>query len=83
MGMASYGVEDINIPPIVVDGVINKQLFTVHNSDLRKVYLNTKNYPYLDTTDFQIQANFARVLQLETQQYVKEKILRLVLTGKL
>ena len=80
MGMASYGVEDINIPPIVVDGVINKQLFTVHNSDLRKVYLNTKNYPYLDTTDFQIQANFARVLQLETQQYVKEKILRLINT---
>jgi len=80
MGMASYGVEDLNIPPIIIDGIINKDLFTVHSSDLRKVYLNTKNYPYLDTTDFQIQANFARALQLETQQYVKEKILRLIST---
>lgn len=82
MGMASYGVEDTNIPPIIVDGVVNKDLFTVNNSDLRKVYLNTENYPYLDTSDFQIQANFARALQLETQQYVKGKILRLIRTTK-
>jgi carbamoyltransferase len=78
MGMASYGVEDFNIPDIYIDGEINKELFSVADGDLRKVFLNVKNYPYLDTDDFQIQANFARELQLSTQENIRKHILNMV-----
>lgn len=78
MGMASYGTDDKNIPPIYIDGKINSKLFTMHDRDLRKFYLNTENYPYLDTDDFQIQANFAKRLQEECQNHIKNKILRLI-----
>ena len=76
MGMASYGKEDDNIPPIYVDGQINTQLF--NNSQSKdEVLLDIKNYPYLDTEDFQIQANFARALQKETQEKVLNDIISL------
>jgi len=78
MGMAPYGVDDENIPPIYIDGKINSKLFTMHDCDLRQFYLNVENYPYLDTKDFQIQANFAKRLQEECQEYVKNKILNLI-----
>lgn len=78
MGMAPYGIDDVNIPPVYNDGKINSKLFTMHDRDLRKFYLNVENYPYLDTDDFQIQANFAKRLQEECQEYVKTKILTLI-----
>ena len=78
MGMASYGKEDNNLPPIYVDGKINKKLFNNDLSDTKEVLLNTKNYPYLDTTDFQIQANFAKALQEATQQKVFTDIIELI-----
>ena len=77
MGMATYGKEDKNIPPIYVEGNINQNLFVI-TSDLRNVYLNLKDYPYLDTKDFQIQANFAYKLQKETQEYVCEYIKKMI-----
>ena len=78
MGMASYGVEDNNIPEIYIEDKINTELFSIDNGDLRKVFLNVKNYPYLDTDDFQIQANFARALQLTTQTHIKKHILNMI-----
>jgi carbamoyltransferase len=75
MGMASYGVEDHNLPEIFIDGKINTDLFSMKEQDVRTVYLNTQKYPYLDTKDFQIKANFARKLQLETQAKVKQDII--------
>lgn len=75
MGMASYGVEDPNLPEIYVDGKINTELFSLKEQDVRTVYLNTQKYSYLDTDDFQIKANFARKLQLETQAKVKQDII--------
>ena len=78
MGMASYGVDDPNIPDIYIDGQINKTLFTYNYSETNEVILNVKDFPYLNTTDFQIQANFAKKLQEETQHKVLLDILRIV-----
>ena len=78
MGMASYGVDDPDLPPIFVNGRINTDLFSMKDQDVRTIYLNTDNFPYLDTDDFQIQANFARKLQLETQAKVKQDIINAV-----
>lgn len=78
MGMASYGKPDPNIPPIYVDNKINSTLFNNELSNTKEVTLNIKNYPYLDTDDFQIQANFARALQEATQHKVLNDIIRLV-----
>jgi len=77
MGMASYGKPDNNLPPIYVEGKINPKLFNNELSETKEVLLNTKNYPYLDTDDFQIQANFARALQKATQEKVLQDIIRL------
>lgn len=82
MGMAAYGKDDDNLPPIYVNNKINPELFTMKDNDVRTVFLNTDNYPYLNTTDFQIQANFAKKLQEETQESVKNYILKIIeLTG--
>ena len=78
MGMASYGKSDPNVPPIYVDNKINPTLFNNELSTTKEVTLNVKNYPYLDTDDFQIQANFARALQEATQHKVLNDIIRLV-----
>lgn len=79
MGMSAYGVEDSNIPPIYdEDGLINKDLFCIDHRDLRNTYINVEKYPYLNTDNFQIQANFARALQLQTQQSVKKYILKMI-----
>lgn len=78
MGMASYGKSDPNVPPIYVDNKINPTLFNNELSTTKEVTLNIKNYPYLDTDDFQIQANFARALQEATQHKVLNDIIRLV-----
>ena len=78
MGMASYGKFDSNLPDIYVEGKINTKLFNNELSNTKEVLLNTKNYPYLDTNDFQIQANFAKALQEATQQKVLNDIIRLV-----
>ena len=78
MGMASYGKSDPNLPPIYVDNKINPTLFNNELSTTKEVILNVKNYPYLDTDDFQIQANFARALQEATQHKVLNDIIRLV-----
>jgi len=77
MGMATYGKEDENIPPIYTNGTINQNLFAV-DKGLKDVYLNLKDYPYLDTKDFQMLANFAYKLQKETQEYVCEYIKKMV-----
>jgi len=78
MGMASYGKDDPNLPPIYIDDKINTDLFTMKDNDVRTVYVNVKNYPYLDTDDFQIKANFARKLQLLTQEKIKYDIINAV-----
>ena len=78
MGMASYGKEDNNIPPIYINGNINQKLFKLKNNELFDVRINIENYPYLDTKEFQIQANFAYKLQKETQEYVCEYIKKMI-----
>ena len=78
MGMASYGVEDKNLPDIYVNGRINTKLFTYDPTNDNEVYLNISAFPYLDTDDFQIRANFAKLLQEETQKKVLSDILRTV-----
>jgi len=83
MGMASYGVEDENLPPIYINGKINFKLFSMSDNDVRTVYLNIDEYPYLNTDDFQIRANFARKLQLETQAKVKQDIIEAVRTTQI
>jgi carbamoyltransferase len=78
MGMASYGVADANIPPIYnSSGLINNELF-VPNKDLRLSYINTEKFPYLNTEDFQVRANFAYALQKATETKVKEEIIEAV-----
>ena len=78
MGMASYGKEDNNIPSIYINGNINEKLFKIQQNNLQNVFLNLKDYPYLDTKDFQIQANFAYKLQKEAQEYVCEYIKKMI-----
>lgn len=78
MGMASYGVEDDNLPDIYVNGKINTKLFTYDPTNNNEVYLNVLDFPYLDTEDFQIRANFAKRLQEETQKKVLSDILRVI-----
>lgn len=76
MGMSSYGVDDSNIPPIYDKfGFINRELFVIDNCDLTTTRLNIEKFPYLDTDNFQIQANFARALQLACQESIKHYIL--------
>jgi len=84
MGMSSYGVYDENIPPIYeADGLINRELFVVDNNDLTTTRLNVDKYPYLDTDNFQIQANFAWSLQRAVEQVIKKYIIDIVdKTGK-
>lgn len=78
MGMASFGVDDPNLPEIYVNGKINKDLFTYKYSEHNEILLNIKDFPYLDTDDFQIQANFAKKLQEATQHKVLNDILRII-----
>jgi len=78
MGMAAYGKDDGNIPSIYINNKINPDLFSMIDNDVRTVFLNVKNYPYLDTDNFQIQANFAKKLQEETQEHVKNYILDII-----
>jgi carbamoyltransferase len=81
MGMASYGYYDSNIPPIYDDrNCINNDLFCV-DKGIDQVYINLKKYPYIDTTDFQIQANFAWSLQTATQNKIKNEILSIAQTS--
>jgi len=83
MGMAAYGVDDDNIPAIVDEnGRISRDLFVIEDNDLRKTVLNFKKYPYLDTEDFQIRANFARALQKSCEKIVIDDILRLLAATK-
>ena len=77
MGMSAYGRPDKNIPPIVIDGKINKKLFPF-NGDLRKCRLNVEDFTYLDTEDFHIQANFAYALQVSCQKNILEEIYRVI-----
>ena len=78
MGMASYGKDDSNIPPIYVKGYINQKLFRLTDNTLYNAEVNVIDYPYLKTNDFQIKANFAYKLQKETQEnilnYINEMI---------
>jgi carbamoyltransferase len=74
MGMSSYGVYDPNIPLIYDDqGFINNELFCVDRG-VDQVYINLEKYPYLNTQDFQIRANFAYALQQSIQEQVKKEI---------
>ena len=45
-------------PQDILFNKINSTLFNNELSNTKEVTLNIKNYPYLDTDDFQIQANF-------------------------
>jgi carbamoyltransferase len=75
MGMASYGVFDKNIPAIYDENFnVNNNLFCIKD-DIRLSYINIEKYPYLNTDDFQIRANFAYALQTATQQKIKKEIL--------
>ena len=78
MGMASYGKEDKNIPPIYINGNINQKLFKIKNKNLKDIEINLKDYPYINTKDFQIQANFAYKLQKETQKYICNYIKKMI-----
>lgn len=81
MGMSSYGIEDPNLPPIYIDGMLNRDLFSIRG-DLRKSYLNVNNYPYLKSEDIQVKFNFAYKLQQETQEKVGKYILDMIeMTG--
>ena len=84
MGMSSYGAYDENIPLIYeANGLINRDLFVVDNNDLTTTRLNVDSYPYLNTDDFQIQANFAWALQHACEKYIKQYIIDVVdNTGK-
>lgn len=78
MGMASYGVVDKNVPPIYDKmGFINSELFCV-DKGVDKTYLNSKKFTYINSKDFQIQANLAHALQQATQQQIKNEILKMV-----
>ena len=79
MGMSAYGFEDINIPDIIDShGKINRDLFVIDDHDLRQTRLNVEKFPYLDTNDFQIQANFAYKLQKSCEQIMINDVLRLL-----
>ena len=79
MGMAAYGKDDNNMPDILDShGRINRDLFIIENHDLRQTRLNTEKYPYLNSDDFQIKANFARALQKSCEKIVVDDILRLL-----
>ena len=65
MGMATYGKEDLSLPPIYKDGKINKELFI---PEKRELNLDHKSF------DFQDKANFAFALQKETQKNMKKYI---------
>jgi carbamoyltransferase len=78
MGMSAYGKHDKNIPQIVIDGKINPILFTYDNDDLRTYRLAVDRFPYLNTDDFQIRANFAYALQEACQRNVLEEIYRII-----
>jgi carbamoyltransferase len=70
MGMSSYGKENKNIPPIYVDGRINKNLFVYDKSSLKK-----RKITYTKLKSFQDRADFSYKLQKETQSEVKKQIL--------
>jgi|LakMenE18May11ns_1017448.scaffolds.fasta_scaffold9945664_5 carbamoyltransferase len=70
MGMSSYGKENKNIPPIYVDGRINKNLFVYDKSSLKK-----RKITYTKLKSFQDKADFSYKLQKETQSEVKKQIL--------
>jgi carbamoyltransferase len=70
MGMSSYGKENKNIPPIYVDGRINKNLFVYDKASLK-----TRKITYTKLKSFQDKADFAYKLQKETQSEVKKQIL--------
>jgi len=78
MGMAAYGVPDDDVPPIVIDGRINKELLIINNNDLRNIKFNSQLFPQFGNGDFQKDANLAYALQKECQEKVKNDILRLV-----
>lgn len=78
MGMSAYGKPDKNIPQIIIDGRINPILFTYDNDDLRTYRLAVERFPYLNTQDFQIKANFAYALQEACQRNVLEEIYRII-----
>ena len=78
MGMSAYGKSDNNIPQIIIDGKINPILFTYDNDDLRTYRLAVDRFPYLNTDDFQIRANFAYALQESCQRNVLEEIYRII-----
>jgi carbamoyltransferase len=77
MGMSSYGYDDDNIPSIYKNNFINFDLFKV-GTHLSNIFINTKEYDYLNTEDFQIRSNFAYKLQRETEKNITEYILKLV-----
>ncbi len=70
MGMSSYGKENKNIPPIYVEGRINKNVFLYDKASLK-----TRKITYTKLKSFQDKADFAYKLQKETQSEVKKQIL--------
>lgn len=78
MGMAAYGKPDPDVPDIVIDGRINKDLLIINNNNLRDIHFNTEKYPQFGKGDFQKDANLAFALQTQCQEKVKNDILRLV-----
>jgi carbamoyltransferase len=70
MGMSAYGKKNKKIPPIYKNNLINNDLFTFIDNDVRKQKLN---FEFND--DFQFKADFAYSLQTEIQENVMEEII--------
>jgi len=77
MGMATYGKEDLSLPPIYKDGKINKELFLPIEPPYGDISLNldhTHGELGYKSLEFQDKANFAFSLQKETQKNMKKYI---------
>ena len=73
MGMASYGVEDDNIPDLVVDRKMRNDIFC--STDLLDVWID---FDYIKEDNFQKRANWSYKLQKQTQENILQYILDMV-----
>jgi len=65
MGMATYGKEDLSLPPIYKDGKLNKEIFILEPGEIAKLP---------ERLSFQEKANLAFTLQKVSQENVKKYI---------
>jgi carbamoyltransferase len=78
MGLAPYGKQQTDVPKIIKDGFLNKEVFGPSNKFAIEYGVN---FPFED--NFESKANFAYSLQKEIQDSVAENILYAInKTGK-